>query len=247
MAVRVLVFLLAVLAGWLSALPASWVVRHAPLPPALQLRQVEGPWWQGRALVHWRNELTGQISWRVRGVSWLWGRPVVTIDLLQGRQNRMAGQVAVSAWSGEVWLKDVSGELALASLLRWVGQPPLAEGRLRIDELAMTLHPEPRWWPNETAGKGALINGNVAGLRLPDTLNWQLDQSAADRPLALKAQGQAPWGRLSLSARLGADGMWQAKVSLNDAPNPPGAWRTLLHPQGGGHWSGTFSGRITWP
>ena len=111
----------------------------------------------------------------------------------------------------------------------------------------MTLHPAPRWWSKQATGKGALINGNVAGLRLPDELIWQLDQPVADRLLALKAQGQAQWGRLSLSARLAKDGAWQAQVSLTEAPNPPDAWRTLLRPKGRGHWSGTFSGRITLP
>ena len=247
MAVRGLVFLLASLAGWLSALPASWVVRHVPLPESLRVRQVEGPWWQGHANLRWRNEVVGQVSWQLRGVSWLWGRPSVAFNWRQGDRNRMAAHAVLSAWSGEIRLKDVSGDLALVPLLRWAGQPPLAEGRLRIDHLDVTLHARPHWWPTETVAKGVLINGNVAGLRLPDTLNWQLDQSGADQLLALKAQGQVSRGRLSLSAHLARDGAWQAQVSLHDAPNPPGAWRTLLRSQGEGRWSGTFSGRVTLP
>lgn len=234
----VLIFSLSVL--W--HLPAAFVLKQVQLPDQLSLAQVQGPWWGGSGTLLWQRIPAGKLHWQLQGMSWLWGRPQVSVSWVRG-QSTVQAHVRLSP--GQVHLERLHGQLETASLR---GLPvPMMETLLSFVQFHLEiaqLQGQWRWqqrWPFQLSGQGEIKNAVWMEAPLP-LIDWQLQAGTQPEQYLLKGTGKAEWGSLQLEATL-APARYQVQLQAQAGKKPPVALTGFLRPSGSERWQGQWQGR----
>ncbi len=158
------VFVLGLIIGSIIWLPASLVLRWVDLPQEVQISQVEGTLWQGRAQLNLLQQPVS-LSWQLQGLNQLgrWDLALLAPGLNLGGLLD-ARQLSLIDWNGRIQAgfinsllaqtemtqgTVVNGELELRGLWlisNWQLQPTLASGRIisTADSLTHTFFGMPQ-------------------------------------------------------------------------------------------------------
>ncbi|MFC3023016.1 type II secretion system protein N [Vibrio zhugei] len=170
-------------------LPAAFVLKHVPLPRALQIDGVSGSLWKGRATqVHWHNQGFGALSWRMNTVALLTGRIEADIRIGRGSAMQLHGRGVVGYGLDGVYANNVIASLPASQILQYSPQPlPVAvKGQVELS-LKQFQYAQP-WCQS---AKGSLV-WSKASLETPAS-PLQLDQVLAqvdclDNNLSIEGQ-----------------------------------------------------------
>ncbi len=207
-----LLFLLAYGVALAVYLPAGWAWRWAgqsvQLPPGLQVRELAGTVWQGKALVDYQR-LPLELDWRVRPSAIIHGRLPVRWSLSTQR-SKLTGDLSVSL-SRRLTL-SAGGNLFMGDFAQWVRQQGGAQlaGTVRVDSLKMAWS-NGSWKQAEGAAHwgGGLVTWPMGGTTQQATMpamEARLQMQGQDLDLTISRSGvQAPAAQVRLTPNGMAD------------------------------------------
>lgn len=208
-----LAFVLLILLSFIYHLPASWALQQLqqqqPLPPQLQISQVQGTIWDAQAQLSWRESqqsiALGKLHWQLSGWALLSLRTQLDFNL-----DRAQGGVRGTLSSGllnqqQLQLSAVNGLLPLAELqplmpreYRNLGK---VQGELQLMDLDLTWD-QGTGWITAVGGALQLSQLDIMGAGIPAV---ELRPSMMDSSLKLAAQGSGQGWQLAGEALIGME------------------------------------------
>lgn len=168
-------FFVTLVVSMIIHVPASWVVAELKaqqlLPPQVQLKQVDGIWWDGTAQVSFSsspgaplNQL-GLMDWQLQFSSLLTG-------WLESKINWRIEKSEVGATlkmdANSLIMDSISGSLPVGALGNMIPQAAMlqgAEGRLNLRNLTVEIPLDQRTpWPKKLSGQAAITDLSVLGM-----------------------------------------------------------------------------------
>lgn len=243
------VFVVVVLISAVVHIPASLVVKYAPLPRALQLQGVSGTLWQGSAeQVSWQRNKLGAVQWDWQWSALLGAKAQAAVRFGRGSDLEMRGKGVIGYGLSGAFARDVVVSMPAQQVVQTLQLPvPVsAEGQV---ELTVRDYQYGQPWCSAATGNLAWTPSQI-GSPLGEL---QLDRVMAevhcqDNVVTVNGSQNSAQVSAEFSAELNAARRYQAKGWFKPGAEFPPRLSEQLNllprPDGQGRYQFTRQGRL---
>lgn len=233
-----LLWLLVLLISLVWHFPASWVLSQPTvaqqLPPALKLKAVQGPWWQGKMQLSWEDthlkKSLGQVQWQLAWGELLSGNVGMT---LHWKQHKQSAQAYVSSNGETLWVRNLN---LSADLSQWISLIPQyggllseAKGQTSVKQLnaQLDLRKNPPW-PSALSGEVQLKRLDAMGAQVPLVV---LRPEVKQNQIVLKLSGGGEGWRIQGETRVMQNHQYRSQLGIYaDSAQQMPSWVSLILP-----------------